>query len=261
MAETLPAILSDIPAPAMPTCELYAPLLRVRSWRDDGRIEWDVHVSPKHHIDRGDCGKILAELEHANLPATMAVATRITKLLIGAYRKADLADPATFVRIIAATFAEYPSAIALQAADDLTRTCRWIPSRAEVIEACDKRMLERKYAAHVVRAHLDQHDENDRRREARKRWLEARAKHYDQNPHHRVFDRWWQMFPPYRQNREQWEWRIKRLIEEFGEPAVDGWHRDVPAEDAGTDYRLQAVFQRLSQAARAPTAPAGEQQP
>lgn len=110
-----------LPAPPR---ELYAPLLHVRSWRDDGRTEWYVYVHRDRHISRNDCATILAELEPANVPATMAIATRITKILIGAYRKTDLTDPVTFVRIIAAMFSDYPAEVALKPADDLTRICR-----------------------------------------------------------------------------------------------------------------------------------------
>jgi hypothetical protein len=256
MGDNLPALVPGFKPPAMPTFETFSRVLAIKRY-ESGAIDWNVYTATDRLIPIDRCNAILAELEAANVPATKAQAAAAATFLIGAYRAADLNDPRIFTRILAVTLQEYPAEIAISAVDDLTRTSKWLPSRAELIEACEKRMDERHYAKHVVKKHLEEHAEIERWREERKRWLAMRAEHYDENPHHRVIDRWWQMFPPYRQNRETWEWRLKRLIEEFGEAAVDGWHRELPADDVGTESRLQASFHRLSQAARATAAAAG----
>jgi hypothetical protein len=250
MTDNLPALVPGFKPPATPTVEMFAPILEVRHY-DSGNINWDVYVNPQRMIPRDKCNAILAELEAASFPATKAQAAAAATFLIGAYRATDLNDPRIFTRILAATLQEYPAAVAIAAVDRLTRTSRWLPSRAELIDACQALRIELlDYPRHVAKKHLEEHAEIERQREDRKRWLAWRAERYDQNPHHRVVDRWWDMFPPYRQNREQWEWRIERLIGEFGEAKVDDWHRDVAAEDAGTDSRLQAALNKRVNAAR-----------
>jgi hypothetical protein len=60
--------------------------------------------------------------------------------MFGCYRKGEANDPETYTMAIAATLAEYPSEVMQHVTDPRTglpAKCKWLPSVAEVREACE----------------------------------------------------------------------------------------------------------------------------
>lgn len=156
-----------ISAPAMPTFQQHQQ--RLRPFRSEsGYIDWQSYREPLNVIAADDCAKILAELNAAERPAGKPVGARLAKLLLAAYRAAELVDPQGFMRIIAATFAGYPPDIGLAAVDRLTRESRFLPSRAELIEALEAEMGPRRDARTMIGFHVAEHA---RRAAERLAWL------------------------------------------------------------------------------------------
>lgn len=63
------------------------------------------------------------------------------KALFGCFRRADANDPETYVAAVAAILSEYPAEVIEYVTDPRTglpRTSKWLPTIAEIAEACDK---------------------------------------------------------------------------------------------------------------------------
>lgn len=63
------------------------------------------------------------------------------RMLIGLYRRQDVIDPETYIAGLAAVLAEYPESVIEFVTDPRTgiaRRLKWLPSIAEVAEACDR---------------------------------------------------------------------------------------------------------------------------
>ncbi|MGA7810304.1 hypothetical protein [Bradyrhizobium sp.] len=62
--------------------------------------------------------------------------------LFGCYRKGDANDPEVYTAAVAAIFSEYPASIVDYVCDPRTglpRRSKWLPTIAEITEACDAR--------------------------------------------------------------------------------------------------------------------------
>lgn len=71
------------------------------------------------------------------------VATRRASILLGCYRKGDAEDPQTFVAAVASILASYPQEVAYRVTDPrsgLPGKSKWLPTPAEVREACEAEM-------------------------------------------------------------------------------------------------------------------------
>lgn len=65
------------------------------------------------------------------------------RLLIGCYRRDDVADPEVFARSIVAVLMRYPSEVVLQVTEPATglpSKLKWLPTIAEIVEACESAM-------------------------------------------------------------------------------------------------------------------------
>jgi hypothetical protein len=65
------------------------------------------------------------------------------RLLIGCYRRDDVADPEVFGRAIVAVLMRYPPEVVLQVTEPATglpSKLKWLPTIAELVEACDTAM-------------------------------------------------------------------------------------------------------------------------
>jgi hypothetical protein len=72
--------------------------------------------------------------------------------LFGCYRKGDANDPDVYTVAVAAIFAEYPPEIVDYVCDPRTglpRRLKWLPTIAEIAEACDLRMEYAKAVAYL----------------------------------------------------------------------------------------------------------------
>lgn len=82
-----------------------------------------------------DSASLATDPEHLRFAAERA------RLLFGCYRKGEANDPETYAAALAAILAEYPREVIVKVTDPrvgLARTNKFIPSVAEVSEACDK---------------------------------------------------------------------------------------------------------------------------
>jgi hypothetical protein len=71
------------------------------------------------------------------------VATLKAGQLFGCYRRSDAADPLVYVAGAAAVLSEYPAEIVEYVCDPRTglpRTLKWLPTIAEIAEACDNQV-------------------------------------------------------------------------------------------------------------------------
>ena len=80
-----------------------------------------------------------------SLPPTCPddIATRRAGILLGCYRKGDAEDPETFVAAVASVLASYPQEVAYRVTDPrsgLPGRSKWLPTPAEVREACEAEM-------------------------------------------------------------------------------------------------------------------------
>lgn len=245
ITENLPSLMSDFRPSAMPAFEMFAKTgVLWQRFYDSGNADWNIHTNRNELIPVEYCNAILAEIEAANVPAPKSFAARLAKLLTGAYRASEMADPRIFASIVAATFGSYPAEIGLAAVDDLTSTSKWLPSRSEIIDACEKRMGERHYATRVVRKHLEEHVENERRaaedkekKEHEARRAERRAR-YAAEPWLKVIDDHeftFQVSAKLRTATAQWHSLVEDLVKRFGTEAVDQAHRALRRATMGLD--------------------------
>jgi hypothetical protein len=73
----------------------------------------------------------------------LALATERTLLLLGCYRRSDVGDPEIFTRAVIAVFMRYPESVVVpvtEPATGLPAKLKWLPSIAEIREACERAM-------------------------------------------------------------------------------------------------------------------------
>lgn len=140
---------------------------------------------PLCHADRviptAICLAVLHQTPKLLEPMGNAEAPKCAKILVGSYPKREANDPAIYARAITSVFAEVPLDVGKAAVDHITRHCKFLPTRAEVHEACQRLVDERHMAARVARMHIA---EEERRREEAERQAslpspEERAAHIE----------------------------------------------------------------------------------
>jgi hypothetical protein len=65
------------------------------------------------------------------------------RLLVGCYRKTDAADPEVYARAIVAVLMRYPKPVVIAVTEPATgipSKIKWLPSIAEIVDACDAEM-------------------------------------------------------------------------------------------------------------------------
>ena len=214
MRHNLPAVLSKLPLPSMPTCERYARELTPQR-KGDGGIVWERFTEV---IPVQDCHRALRELEPALVPATQNVAKRLGALLIAAYPERAMVDADTYMQFIIATFSQFPHDIGVIAIDRLTLKLTFLPSRAELYAELFRLMDDRLYAQHECKRQLEEHAKRARKREQDKRdmwWCADQPKHW---------------IPHRAQAMEISCPDLGSLVEAFGEE-VDRWLDELTPED------------------------------
>jgi hypothetical protein len=71
------------------------------------------------------------------------IAAERARLLIGCYRRDDVADPEVFGRAIVAVLMRYPPEVVLRVTEPATglpSKLKWLPTIAEIVEACNTAM-------------------------------------------------------------------------------------------------------------------------
>jgi hypothetical protein len=81
------------------------------------------------------------EFSGNSLPTNLADARRYARLLLGCYRAGDANDPEVYVAAVVAVLSNFPTDIVRSVCDPvrgLPSQTKWLPTVAEVVEACNK---------------------------------------------------------------------------------------------------------------------------
>lgn len=89
-------------------------------------------------IDR--CDVVARELAQACRPMPKDKAAEMAQILVGSYPRHAVDAPEIYARAIVSLLVEYPAKIASAAIDRVTRSCKFIPTRAEVFDALEMQM-------------------------------------------------------------------------------------------------------------------------
>ncbi len=88
------------------------------------------------------CKAIIAEIEAWDVPCSLDFAKASAKILIGTYPARQLFDAATYGTAIVSVLNEYPEDVCRAAVDHITRECKFLPTRAEMLDALRKTRAE-----------------------------------------------------------------------------------------------------------------------
>jgi hypothetical protein len=251
MSDNLPALIPDMKSAVMPTVEKFANALRLKTY-ESGAIDWNVYIAPNRLIPVPACNSILAELEASSAPARKPIAARLAALLIGSYPAREMGNAEIFISVVTATFGRYPPEIGAAAAEKLICASKWLPSVAELTEACNRLMDERRYAAHVVRKHLEHHAEIERERELKRKRIAERAARYTAEPWLELVDHFSLTNPGLRCAPDP-DGALYWLVTEFGAAQVRTWLSDMEQDPDGMPRHwpaFQTAMAPLMQAAR-----------
>jgi hypothetical protein len=76
-------------------------------------------------------------------PCELLTAVERASLVIGCYRKGDVGDPEIYQRAVVAVLARYPESVVIAVTEPATgipSKLKWLPTIAEIVEACDAQM-------------------------------------------------------------------------------------------------------------------------
>jgi hypothetical protein len=110
-------------------------------------------------LDPYVCQCLVAEADRlaALPPADEEQSKKLAEILVGSYPKREVNDPAIYARAITSIFNEFSTEIAKEAINRITQTLKFLPTRADVFEACSNTLAQSKIAASVGRVHLTEH--------------------------------------------------------------------------------------------------------
>lgn len=116
---------------------------------------------------------IIAEAETPRQPASRELAAELASLVIGSYPShRNVGDPAIYARAITSLFTEHAPDVGREAVEIVTRSLRYLPSRAELHMVLEQIECRRRAAVAAARAMLREHE----RRERLRRLEEERAR-------------------------------------------------------------------------------------
>jgi hypothetical protein len=120
-------------------------------------------------VPRDDMPALLAELKRCMTPCADSDASKLSELLFGSYPNHKVADPDAYSRGVVSILAEYPLTVAARAVDLVSRKCKFLPTRAELFEECERLMGQLRWALFVA----EQTDQERKRR--RDEWEDRMA--------------------------------------------------------------------------------------
>tara|TARA_R110000803_G_scaffold72533_1_gene136216 strand:- start:56 stop:631 length:576 start_codon:yes stop_codon:yes gene_type:complete len=127
-------------------------------------------------IPINDCRQIISELDGLLIAAGTETATRQAEILIGSYPAREMADPTIFIRGIASIFSETPKDIGQVAVDQLTRACKWLPTRSEVAMVCGDMVNARRAALRIAYDQLEEHRKRGKEKDTAVRYTDLTEK-------------------------------------------------------------------------------------
>lgn len=101
------------------------------------------------------CRAVIAELEMPRPAAPREIALDHASLVVGSYpAHRHVGDPDIYIRAIVSLFGEHPADIGREAVELLTRSSKFLPSRAEVNEALQAIVTKRRAVAYTAKRML-----------------------------------------------------------------------------------------------------------
>lgn len=151
------------------------------TWGDNATVRGASRLLPKQIliaiVEESKCAVATLRPEP---PAAYLEATRAAQILIGSYPNVKLHDAEIYLKGLASVMHEFSATTIMRAVDMLTRTNRFLPSRAEVLEAC-RACVECPGAKHwaalyLAERQLEEHAERERDAEIDAQTPEQRAR-------------------------------------------------------------------------------------
>lgn len=84
-------------------------------------------------------------------------AKEITNMILGSYPYKKLNPDENYLLAISSVFERYPEFVCAEAADQITLTSKYLPTRAAVYEACEKCAVKYRAIGNVAEKHLKEH--------------------------------------------------------------------------------------------------------
>lgn len=102
------------------------------------------------------CRQVLAERPPAG--CGIAAAERLGRALVGSYPAREVNDPRAYALAIASVFADYPEEIGSRAVSGLIRSLKFLPTAADVHEACEALMAPARTRRAMAQRMLREHE-------------------------------------------------------------------------------------------------------
>lgn len=135
---TLPALQQRASLPASPTPTL-----------DASRYTWLAVERPDQYRalpTPAEEAELRRELTEANEPVPLPALQQAIKRMVGSYPQAGPADPRAYILAAAEHLSEYPADVVAAACREVVRTCRFLPSVAELVEIAEEKVSRRRRA-------------------------------------------------------------------------------------------------------------------
>lgn len=123
------------------------------------------------------CQAVLGELASLPTETPKEHAANLVAIVIGSYPNTrHVGDPEIYSRAIVSLFEEHGPDVGREAVDIITRSCKFLPSRAEVHQVLEEIERKRRVAAYVAKQMLAEHERRATEAAQRKREAEDGVK-------------------------------------------------------------------------------------
>ncbi len=125
--------------------------------------EATAHTPPGNLMPVDQARALLVEIERAMAPIGGKAAAGLVRRMLACYPKLDAHDPQGYSAALTAELARMPAEVAAIVVDEVTATCRFLPTRADLHAAAAFPLRERIDAHAALRSHIEQHQQRARR--------------------------------------------------------------------------------------------------
>ncbi len=130
-------------------------------WEETLR-KYNLVESPKENLlPLSVLDSISSEVANAKTPASREAVTKWAKFLVGAYPARQMQDPDVYIRSVVFDMSEYPEEAIGRAVHSVRRNSKFIPSCAEIREACEFEMKSYEFIEQMVRIQRLGHEKAD----------------------------------------------------------------------------------------------------
>jgi hypothetical protein len=142
----------------------------VAPWDEAFRLIGTDNWQTVHHVSKLPSVEAIMDatrqVEARCQPCGREAGKQLALLLLGIYPYAKPHEADIYVRGIVSTLASFPRDVAATAVDVVSRTCKFLPTRAELHSACEEAMRPRRDALAVLRR--ARHEVQDREQRAQR---------------------------------------------------------------------------------------------